>query len=421
MWRSARWRRYALADGDLREALERTFRTSQPRLIAALTRRFGVARLDLIENAVQDASLRGLERWTATGLPDDAEGWLLRVAHNAVVDVLRGEARRDRLAGQDVESLDPPELAVDDELRLIFLSCHPVLSRPAQLALTLKIAFGFSVAQLSRAFLSDERTIAQRIVRAKQRLRDEGVRFELPDASEIPQRLEAILDVLYLVFGEAHVPTELEAVSDAALTNEAVRLSRLLASTADTAAPEVQALHALFCFHASRAPARRADDGSPLLLAEQDRSRWDADLLQEGFLALGKSARGEHLSRFHLEAAIAACHASAETWAATDWPRIAGLYDALRSVSPSPIVEVNRAMAIAMCSGAQAGLDALDAIPERELITRYPYALAGYAELHASLGDLEQARAFLDRALEHQPSPSQRALLVRKRGALERS
>ena len=194
---------------------------------------------------------------------------------------------------------------------------------------------------------------------------------------------------------------------------------RLVTDDARWTSPPAEALRALFCFHVARAPARCAEDGSLLLLHEQDRAAWDPELLAEGFAFLARSARGEALSRFHVEAGIAACHAKSASYAATDWGEIVGLYDVLRETSPSPVVDVNRALAVAMLRGAVAGLDELDAIPERELLARYPYALATYAELHASLGHLGEARAFLDRALEQQTSPSERALLQRKRAALE--
>ena len=379
-------------------------------------RRFGAEQLAAIEAAVQEAGLRALERWQGEG--GELEGWLLRVAHNALVDELRRDRKSVPLAEHHGGAVEPPAPELDDELRLIFLCCHPALARAAQIALTLRIASGFDTAQIARAFLSDERTIAQRIVRAKQRLREDGARFELPEASELPSRMVPILDVLYQLFTEGYSTTDSEAGIDEALCGESLRLVRLLTDDARLATPPAEALRALCCFHVARAAARSADDGSLLLLHEQDRSRWDQALLEEGFLFLGRSARGQEVSRFHLEAAIAACHARASHYTTTDWGEILSLYDVLRETSPSPVVDVNRALAVAMCRGADAGLDELDAIPERELLGRYPYALATYAELHASLGHLDEARAFLDRALEQQTSPAERALLRRKRAAL---
>jgi RNA polymerase sigma-70 factor (ECF subfamily) len=398
-------------------------RTVRRRVIAALTRRFGPAQLASIEGAVQDAFVRALERGMA---PEAHEDWLVRVAHNRAIDQLRRDARMESLDAGDSAcrreaAVDPPDAegeAVDDELCLIFLCCHPSLPRPAQVALTLRVAYGFDTTQIARAYLADERTVAQRIVRAKQRLREHHAAFELPERAELSTREGAILDVLYQVLTEGHATALGDDGIDEALCLESLRLVRMLAAHPRTVTPAADALHALCCFHVARAPARRAGDGGLLLLHEQDRSRWDPALAAEGFTALARSARGDSSSRFHLEAGIAACHAAASSIAATDWPAIALLYDRLRACAPSPIVDVNRAFAVAMCRGAQAGLDELDAIPERALIARYPYALATYAELHASLGRLDEARGYLDRALAVQPAPAEQALLRRKRAAL---
>jgi len=319
---------------------------------------------------------------------------------------------------KDLERGAPPVTeALDDELCLMFLCCHPVLPRGAQIALTLRVAYGFTTAQIARGFLSGERTISQRIVRAKERLRSERVRFELPTEDELPSRLEAILDVIYQLFTEGHASRESGGL-DRALCEESLRLTRLLTAQPRTSTPSAHALRALICFHQARAATRVAEDGSLLLLQEQARGRWDEALLAEGFEQLDCAARGELATRFHFEAGIAACHAAATSFATTDWIRILELYDGLRDVAPSPIIEINRAFALAMCQGARAGIDELDAIPERELIERYPYGLATYAELHASLGETEVALGYLDRALLLQSSRAEHALLVRKRAAL---
>ena len=367
---------------------------------------------------MQEAGLRALERWQG-GDERALEGWLVRVAHNVLVDGLRKERREAALPEQEPADESAPAPRLDDELCLIFLCCHPALSRAAQIALTLRIAFGFDTAQIARAFLSDERTIAQRIVRAKQTLRDAETSFELPEPGELGTRQPPILDVLYQLFTEGYATTAGESGIDDALCGESLRLVRLLSDDPRWTSPAAEALRALFCFHIARSAARRGDDGSLLLLHEQDRARWDGALLDEGFVYLARSARGEEVSRFHLEAGIAGCHARAASHASTDWTQIVDLYDMLRLASPSPVVDVNRALAVAMLHGATAGLDELDAIPERELVARYPYALATYAELHASLGHLNEARTFLDRALEVQTAPAEHALLLRKRAALD--
>jgi RNA polymerase sigma-70 factor (ECF subfamily) len=416
-------RRFDLAHAEVRLAVERAVRSQYGRCVAGLTRRFGLDRLDLVEDAVQEALARALERWDSDGIPKDVTAWIMRVAHNRVIDMSRAQARLTALEPED-SSADAARLvdstSLDDELSLMFLCCYPSLPRSAQVALTLRIASGFTTEQIARAFLSDERTIAQRLVRAKQNLRAHSARFDLPEPCELSERLSPLLDVIYLLFTEGYSPSEGNAAIRSELCAEALRLVRLLSQTPSCAVPRVDALRALLCFQASRSAARIADDGSLLLLHEQDRSLWDRGLLDEGFLALGRASTGDAVSRFHFEAGIAACHASAATHETTDWPQIVSLYDELRVVAPSPVVDVNRAVAVAMASGAMAGLDELDAIPERDLIESYPYALAAYAELYASLGQLEEARAYLLRALKHQSAPAQRKLLERKLAALFR-
>jgi len=372
----------------------------------------------LIENAIQEAYLRALERWPDDGTPDQAEGWLARVAHNALVDVLRRPAA-DALEDSEAEPPAPPPQDEDDELRLLFVCCDPVLPRAAQIALVLSVAFGLTARQISGAFLSDERTVSQRIVRSKQKLRDQGVTFDLPDRAFLSARLGTVLEVLYVLFGEGYHPSLQADELGEALCADALRLVRRLTESALTASPAAFALRALFCFHASRLPARVADDGSLLLLPEQDRNRWNAVLAEEGFTCLGKAGAGDALTRFHLEAAIAACHALAPSYADTEWVRVVELYDMLRTSHPSVVVDVNRAVAVGMKSGARAGLDELDGIPERDVLARYPYALAAYADLHASLGNLDEAAEYLHRALGHQSFPAQRALLRRKLAALD--
>jgi RNA polymerase sigma-70 factor (ECF subfamily) len=387
-------------------------------LVAALTRRFGVDRLPSIENAIQDAYVRALERWPTDGAPDDPERWLVRVAHNALVDALRKEAPLTALEPHHDRSVEAPTFDTDDELRLVFLCCEPMLMPAAQVTLALNVTFGLTAAQIATAFLSTEATVAQRLVRAKQRLRTEQTRFELPSAASLPSRLSRVLEVVYLVFSEGYGPTIGDATLDLSLCNEALRLVRLLTESARTALPVAFALRALVCLHLSRVPARTADDGTLLLIPEQDRQRWDAALIGEAFQYLDRAGTGHELSRFHLEAAIAACHAVAPHYTATDWPRVLELYDLLRQQAPSLVVDVNRAIAVAMCHGARMGLDTLDAIPERDVVARYPFALAAYAELHASLGDVQTARTYLTRALSHQPAAAQRTVLARRLAAL---
>jgi RNA polymerase sigma-70 factor (ECF subfamily) len=416
------WRCALSSDNEVRQFLEAVVRVHHAQIIAALTRRFGAAHLDLVEDAVQTALVRALERWRGQDgvTPQRVDGWLLRVAHNNVVDALRRVARVEVIAPEYNADADVPLPGVDDELALMFLCCHPSLPRAAQLALTLRIACGLTSRQIAQAFLSNETTVAQRLVRAKQRLRELDEGFEVPDPEHLPARLESLLEVLYLMFSEGYTPADSDVAIREELCREALRLSRLLTDSPRTDTPAAEALRALFCFQSARAQSRRADDDSLLLLLEQDRSQWDRDLITEGFSALQRAGRGDALSRFHLEAGIAACHAAAPTYRATDWTEILFLYDTLHERFPSLVVDVNRAVAVAMARGAAAGLDELDSIPERELVRGYPYALAAYAELHTSLGHLDEARRYLSRALDCQPSLAQRRLLQRKLTAFQK-
>jgi RNA polymerase sigma-70 factor, ECF subfamily len=397
-------------------SLEAATRTHYPQIVAALTRRFGAAHLAVIEDAVQTAMVRALERW-AGNVPDRADSWLLRVAYNQTVDALRAATRLGPLL-EEYQSAELAAPSVDDELALIFLCCHPALSRAAQLTLTLKVACGLTPRQIAIAFLTSEPTVEQRLVRAKQRLRELEESFDIPDPEHLPTRLGSILEVLYLMFTEGYSPADGAVAVRDELCREALRLARLLTDSPRTDMPAVEALRALFCFQYARASSRSLEDGSLLMLFEQDRSRWDRDLIEEGFAALQRARQGEALSRFHLEAGIAAYHAAARDYQSTDWQQILFMYDALRARFPSLVVDVNRAVAVAMVGGAAVGLDELDSIPERELVNRYPYALATYAELHTSLGHVEEARAYLTRALKCQPSTAQRRLLQRKLAAL---
>lgn len=391
-----------------RARLERELRASYGGLVAALLRRFGTANLSLVEQAAQSTCLLAREQWLAEGAPAERMAWLLRAACNHVSDAL--ESRHERSS--------PLQVSVEDELCLMFWCCHPLLSEPSRTALSLNAVYGFAPSTLALALATDERVVQHRVERAKHRLRAQGARYELPTPDEMPERLGAVLEVLHQVFEAAHSPTDGETVIDDTACATTLRLARLLAETPETSTPLSQALYALLCFYMARFPARRAADGSVLLLHEQDRARWDAELLQHGRQALERARQGNVSSRYHIEAAIAACHAAAATHSQTEWSTVVELYDSLCAMVPSPLVDVDRAVAIFMAEGAAAGLKALDAIIERGLIEHYPYALIVYAELHASLGEPSVAARYLDMALSHRHSPAERALLLRRRAAL---
>ena len=390
--------------------------------MAALVRRFGTKSFELIEDAFQEAGLRALEKWNGDPHSKQLEGWLLRVASNVIIDTIRRDRRIVPFSEYDL-GIEQPRIELDDELRVIFYCCHPVLPGAAQVALTLRVAFGFTNAQIARAFLSDERTIAQRIVRAKRSLREEGIQVELPDHAEVPLRLRPILDVLYQLFTEGYSTTESEAGIDDALCNESLRLARLLTDDDRWTSPDAEALRALFCFHIGRSPARLVQTtgvSSSCSTSKIDCVGMRPLLLKASrFWSALREVRSSRASTSRLVSPPAMQRRRATP--ILTGQKLSRCTIRSATISPSPVVDVNRALAVAMCRGAVAGIDELDAIPERELLAHYPYALATYAELHASLGHIEEARVFPDRALEHHMPPAERALLRRKRDALGHS
>ncbi|WP_409519363.1 RNA polymerase sigma factor [Massilia sp.] len=391
----------------------------------------GVARLvrdvGLAEELAGDALVAALETWPASGIPDNPGAWLMRTAKNAALDRLRRDKlfqEKLRQIGLDLEaqeaasvpdfvdSLDDARNDVgDDMLRLMFIACHPILSRDARLALTLKLVGGLSTHEIARAFLAPEPTIAQRIVRAKRTLGQAGIPFELPPAGELAARLGSVLEVVYLVFNEGYTATAGADWMRPALIEEALRLGRMLAALAPRE-PEAHGLVALMELQASRAGARVDAAGRPVLLLDQDRSRWDGILVRRGLAALERAQRlGMDAGPYELQAAIAACHARARTAAETDWARIAALYAELARVMPSPVVELNRAVAVGMAEGPAAGLALVDALAGSEALRGYQWLPSVRGDLLEKLGRREEARAEFLRAAAMTANAQERALL----------
>ncbi|MBL9076595.1 MAG: sigma-70 family RNA polymerase sigma factor [Planctomycetes bacterium] len=398
-------------------------------MVAGLCRVLGPARLDLAEDVVQEAMLRALRAWPAEGVPDQPEAWVFRVARNLAIDRLR----RQKVAAKVEQELQlwaereaqrhapaaPAEIA-DDTLRMLFLCAHPAVPADARVPLILKTVCGFGVPAIARALLQKDATIAQRLVRAKARLQQDEVVFELPPAHELPARLELVLQVVYLLFNEgyrAHAGHELVRQD---LVHEAVRLAALLLELAPTATPSVHALLALMLLQGARLPARVDAAGELLTLAEQDRARWDRHWLAAGFHHFRASIGGDTLTAFHCEAAIASLHAAAPSYAATDWRRIREEYDRLQALAPSPIVTLNRAVAIAKLDGPAAGLAALAPLQHDKALGDYFLLAATTAHLHWANGDHVAAARELERAVALPSSAPEQRLLQRRLEACRR-
>jgi RNA polymerase sigma factor (sigma-70 family) len=407
------------------QAIEAVWRIESARLVAGLARL--VRDVGLAEDLAQDALLAALERWPQSGVPDNPGAWLMATAKNRAIDLARRQTtfeRKQEELTRDVGmrmAMDRSEFdaAADDEvgddlLSLIFTCCHPVLPREARVALTLRLLGGLSTPEIARAFLVKEATIAQRLVRAKRTLRDANVPFEVPAGDELEARLPSVLEVIYLVFNEGYAASAGEDWIRPSLCEEALRLGRILAALAP-AEPEAHGLIALLEIQASRNRARLGPGGEPVLLLEQDRARWDLLLIGRGLRALerAEALRGP-LGPYGLQAAIAACHARARAAEETDWVRIAALYDALSQIAPSPIVELNRAVAVGFAFGPEAGLELLDAIGDEPSLREYHLLPSVRGDLLAKLGRQDEAAAEFRRAAALTENERERELLLRR-------
>ncbi|CAJ0792491.1 hypothetical protein LMG19083_02300 [Ralstonia psammae] len=409
----------------IHRTIDAVWRIESARIIAGLARL--LRDVGLAEDLAQDALVAALEQWPASGIPDNPAAWLTATAKHRAIDRLRhhtlAEQKHARLAieleiEQELAQADAEtardEAIGDDLLRLVFISCHPVLPHEGRVALTLRLLGGLTTDEIARAFLVPEPTVAQRIVRAKKTLSAARVPFELPEPDALPERLSAVLQVIYLVFNEGYAATAGDDWTRPTLCEEAQRLGRILAGLMP-GEPEVHGLLALMELQASRLRARVGPGGRPILLMDQDRSRWDSLLIQRGFAALAQAeARGRGLGPYGLQAAIAACHASARTAEQTDWVRIAALYDALAQLTPSPVVELNRAVAVAMAYGPQAGLEIVDTLLAEPALRSYHLLPSVRADFLARLNRIEEARVEYERAAALAHNRQERALLLER-------
>jgi len=411
--------------GDVRRTLDGVWRIESARLIAGIAR--VVRDVGLAEDLAQEAFVAALEQWPESGVPDNPGAWLMATAKHRAIDRLRRAGVHDRKTqelAREIErrgEYENPDLAAaiddpfdDDLLRLIFTACHPVLSTDARVALTLRLLGGLTTTEIARAFLVPEATVAQRIVRAKRTLSAARVPFEIPERQGLAGRLASVLEVVYLVFNEGYVATVGERWLRPELLEEALRLGRILAELLPAEA-EVHGLVALMELQASRARARIGPGGAPVLLLDQDRSRWDWMLVERGLAALERAYRtGDALGPYTLQAAIAACHARARAAEDTDWERIVALYDGLAQLMPSPVVELNRAVAIGMACGPAAALELVDAISEEPELREYHLLPTVRGDLLERLGRKAEARREFQRAAAMTGNMRERAVLLER-------
>ena len=412
---------------DVTRLVDHLFRREAGRLVAILTRHFGVGHLQLAEDVVQDVLVKAMQTWPFTGVPQNPSAWLLQTAKNRALDQARRHSlwrgKQTELAPlvedclQSALTVPPPQYEDeirDSQLRMMFVCCHPGLPVEAQVGLTLKTLCGFGEKEIAAAFLATADSVTKRLVRARQYLREQEVAVELPPAEALAPRVDAVLQALYLLFNEGYKASQGGSLLRTDLCAEAIRLAELLTVHPLGDRPATHALLALMHLGAARLSARTGDGGSLLLLAEQDRSRWDQVQIRRGLTHLGASGTGLKVTRYHLEAGIAACHCLARDFAATDWRQIVTLYDALLELDGSPVVALNRAVAVAQVEGPRAGLAAVNKIKDRKALENYHLLHAVTGQLWLDAGETAQAAAGFRRALELATLPAERTLLEKR-------
>jgi RNA polymerase sigma-70 factor (ECF subfamily) len=413
---------------DVPQVVEHLFRHEAGKMVATLTRIFGVDRLTLAEDVVQEALVRALRTWSFYGVPQNASAWLMRVARNLALDVVRREKSfREKEAeiihgNEQAYSESGPMLdegISDDRLRMMFVCCHPLLPAEAQVALVLKTLCGFSSTEISRAFLTTEAAIAKRLTRAKQKIREARIPFEIPSGADLIARLQSVLQSLYLLFNEGYKASSGDRLVREETCQEAIRLASLLVEHPAGNCPRAHALLALMLLNAARLAARVDDQGNLLLLQEQDRSRWNQEMLARGMYHLARSASGDEISEYHLQAGIVAFHCSAPNFASTDWPQILALYDRLVAYDDSPVVALNRAVAVANVHGPKAGLEAVNAIPDREALDSYYLFYAVLGEFESRMNEPLAAAGYFRKSMRLAQTNSERQFLSKKFRACE--
>jgi len=408
------------------QLVEHLFRHESAKMVAMLTRIFGIEHLNLAEDVVQEALGRALQTWPYRGIPENPSAWIMRASRNLALDVIRREkvfrgkeaeiARLIEAGGSSASqamSFSENEIA-DDRLRMMFVCCHPVIPPEAQVALALKTLCGFSVTEISQAFLTTEAAIAKRVTRAKQKIQKAHVPFEIPVGDELTRRLESVLQSLYLLFNEGYKASSGDKLVREEFCHEAIRLTELLAQHHAGNQPKTHALLALMLLNAARTPAREDNQGNLLRLEEQDRTRWDQTMIARGMSRLRESAAGGEVSEYHLQAGIAACHATVVDYESTNWGAILSLYDRLMEIDDSPVVALNRAVAVANVHGPHAGLKAVRAIRGREKLASYYLFYSVIGELEMRLNNREAAARQFRKAFDLAETKSERAFLLKR-------
>jgi RNA polymerase sigma factor (sigma-70 family) len=410
---------------EVSQLVEHLFRHEAGKMIATLTKIFGIEHLTLAEDVVQETLARALQTWPFYGVPKNPSAWIMRAARNLALDVVRRrkvfqnkQAEIIRLMDRDTavadEAIFSEEEIRDDRLRLMFVCCHPAIPADAQVALVLKTLCGFGLTEISSAFLTTDAAIAKRITRAKQKIRQARIPFEIPSGEELAQRLENVLQSLYLLFNEGYKASTGDHLVRADLCEEAIRLAELLAQHPAGDQPKTHALLALMLLNASRIPTRVDSEGNLLRLKEQDRTQWDQSMIARGMFHFAQSAAGDQLSEYHLQAGIAACHCSAKDYESTDWRQILSLYDRLSEFDQSPIVALNRAVAFAKIHGPEAGITAVAAIRSSQKLKSYYLLYAVLGEFESQLNHKKAAAEHFRRSFELAETKSERAFLLKR-------
>lgn len=394
------------SESEINEILDNLFRNQSGKMVSRFTRLFGLNRLRMAEDVVQDAFTKAHGVWSDKGLPENPAGWLWQVARNRAIDLLR----REKFLQSKEELLDNSESGMpnfisdeelkDDQLRMIFTCCHPGIPEKSQIALTLKILCGFSISEIARAFLSKEATIAKRLTRARKKVSELKIPYEVPAGKELANRLESVLKVLYLLFNEGYSPSSGDEPIRPDLCSEAIQLAKLLVENPATESPQCHALLALMLLNASRFPARLDRDGNLLVLKEQDRSLWDREMISEGLFHLQKSVGSEVVTEYHLQAAISACHSIAESYESTDWKQILSLYNAYSKLNRSPIIALNRAIAVSKVHGPKAGIDEINKINDLKTLESYHLFYSALGDMNLQSGNNKEALKNYQKALE---------------------